>query len=89
LTRLKKNKIKLEPFLKIKMTSSLCIGPIYYDTNVRSIKLDTVNVRSNDRLILSTSPIDHNKITGPIEDLIDLGVLLLSIEHPINLSALV
>jgi len=48
-----------------------------------------VKVRSNVLLILSTSPIDHDRIIGLIEDLIDPSILLGSIEHPINPSALV
>jgi len=43
---------------------------------VRSITLDTVKVRSNVLLILSTSPIDHDRIIGLIEDLIDPIILL-------------
>jgi hypothetical protein len=56
---------------------------------VPSIKLDTVKVRSNMRLIISTSPIDHHRIIGSIEDLIDPSLLLWSIEHPTDLGALV
>jgi hypothetical protein len=57
---------------------------------VRSIILDTVNVRSNVRLILiSTSPIDHGRIIGSTQYFIDQSVLLQSIKHPIEPIALV
>jgi hypothetical protein len=54
---------------------------------VRLIKLDTMKVRSNVGFILSTSPIGYDRIS--IEDLINPSVLLRSIKHPINPSALV
>jgi hypothetical protein len=44
--------------------------------SVRSIKLDIVKVRSNGRLILSISHIDHDRNIGSIENLIDLSMLL-------------
>jgi hypothetical protein len=52
-----------------------CISLIDRD-RVRSISLDTMKVRSSGRLILSTSPIDHDRIIGSIKYLIDPSVLL-------------
>jgi hypothetical protein len=48
-----------------------------------------MNVRSNVPLILSTSPIDNDRIIRLIENLIDQSVLLKSIKHHIKPIALV
>jgi hypothetical protein len=37
-----------------------------------------MNVRSNTRLIISTSPIDHDRIIGSIENLIDPSVFYIT-----------